>query len=198
MRHYLGRNAQDLRSARLLLCSLRLFGGPLCHTPAWIFYQPGHPLPDLTSALSDLEPVQFIPLDLDAAAPGSDYPFASKVRACSQAETLAGPQLRSLVWFNPQCLIVAPPLLFDLSPAFDAAFRPVHHMNIGSPAQAPLDDYWGAVYRSTGLDEASFTVESFADARDPAPLFQHALFCDQPCPGSLCRLVGAVPGSGRR
>lgn len=101
--------AQDLRSARLLLCSLRLFGGPLCHTPAWIFYQPGHPLPDLTSALCDLEPVQFIPLDLDAAAPGSDYPFASKVRACSQAETLAGPQLRSLVWFNPQCLIVAPP-----------------------------------------------------------------------------------------
>ena len=173
----------DARSARLLLNSLRAFGGTLSHIPAWIFYQPEPHQPDLTRAFSGLKAVQLIPLDLDAAAPGSDYPFASKVHACAQAEALAGAQLRSLVWFNPQCLILAPPLLIDLSPDFDAALRPVHHKNIGSLAQTPLDDYWQAVYRSAGLEETPFTVESFADAQTLRPYFNTHCFAMNPALG---------------
>jgi hypothetical protein len=175
--------AGDLRSAILLLQGLRLFGGRLSQTPAWIFYPPQRPLPDLAGAFSGLEPIDFIPLALDATAPGSQYPFASKVHACAQAEALAGTRLRSLAWFNPGCLIVNPSLLFDLDPAFDAAFRPVHHTNIGSPAQAPLDDYWRAVYHSAGLDEAPFTVESFADARVLRPYFNTHCFAVNPALG---------------
>jgi hypothetical protein len=171
---------QEARGVRLLLKSLRCFGGPLRHIPAWIFYRPDDPPDNLTGTFSGLDPFQLIPLELNAATPGSDYPFASKLRACAQAEALADARLRSLVWFNPGCLVVNPPLLFDLGPAFDAAFRPVHHRNIGSLAQEPLDGYWEAVYRSAGLEEAPFTVESFADLQILRPYFNTHCFAVNP------------------
>jgi hypothetical protein len=174
---------QEAQGARLLIKSLRLFGGPLRHAPVWMFFQPELPIGDLLDIFADVEGIQFIPLNLDRAAPGSNYPFGSKVHACAQAEASAGASFRTLVWFNPGCLIVNPPSLFNLAPSFDAAFRPVHHQNIGSPAHNPPDDYWQAVYHSVGLDEAPFTVESFADLQTLRPYFNTHCFSIHPALG---------------
>jgi hypothetical protein len=113
------------------------------------------------------------------------YPFEDKVRACAQAEAMAGSAIRALVWLSPSCLIVNPPALFDLTPPLRAAFRTVHHRNIGSLAGEPMDAFWEGVYGAVGLGGAPFTIESFADRCEIRPYFNTHCFSLDPVKG-LC------------
>ena len=90
-----------------------------------------------------------------------------------------------MVWLSPSCLIVRPPALFDLAPPLEAAFRTVHHRNIGPPAEEPLDDFWEGVYHSVDLDDAPYTIESFADRCNIRPYFNTHCFSIDPDKG-LC------------
>jgi hypothetical protein len=173
------------KNARLLVESLRAFGGSLSGCPIWIFY------PDLasadTAAWQCLEDVHLLPLG-DVHAPR--YWFSRKVHVCARAEELAGPAVRSLVWLVPENLIVQPPVLFDLdtpadTPSPRAAFRTVHHSNVGSPARQPLDAFWSAVYRSVGLDEAPYTTRSYIDDRELRPYWNTHCFAVDPALGLL-------------
>jgi hypothetical protein len=176
------------RLARIVVESLRAFGGPLRDSEVWAFVLD----PDRVSgALPGMEGVQRSPLAVEEAGP--PYPFAETVAACAQAEAMAGPGVRSLVWLSLDCLIVNPPLLFDLGPApgaatagaatADAAFRPVHHRNVGSPADEPPDDYWQRIYRALEVDEMPYTVESFADRQTLRPYFNTHCFVLNPAAG---------------
>ena len=99
------------RLARIVIESLRAFGGPLRDCPVWAFL----PGPDRVSRdLPGLEGVQCFPLVAELSCP--PYPFAEKVAACALAEEMAGPGMRSIVWLSLDCLIVNSPLLFDLGP----------------------------------------------------------------------------------
>jgi hypothetical protein len=167
------------RRARLVIESLRAFGGDLKDSPVWVFV-PGAYLPE---GLSALQNVAVLPLEI--GQPFGGYELADKVFACARAEELAGAQVRSLVWINLDCLIVNPPVLFAPHPACDAAFRPVHIRNVGSPASEPPDGYWAAVYRATGVDEASGTSESFVDRQVLRPYFNTHCFSIDPAMGIL-------------
>jgi hypothetical protein len=166
------------RLARVVIDSLRAFGGPLRNCTVWAFLLE----PDRVShALSGLEGVQSFPLTVEVGCP--PYPFAAKVYACARAEAMAGPDVRSLVWLSLDCLIVNPPVLFDLGPGYDVAFRPVHHRNIGSLAHEPLDDFWQGVYRALEVGEVPYTVESFADGQTLRPYFNTHCFAFNPAAG---------------
>jgi hypothetical protein len=174
------RSEEGERYARIVIEGLRAFGGRLRDSPVRAFVlDPGR----LARALPGLEGVHPVPLAVQEALEG--YPFAEKVSACARAEEMAGPDVRSLVWLNLDCLIVNPPLLFDLPPPFAAAFRPVHHRNVGSPAGEPLDAYWAGIYRQVGLDESSFTVESFVDGLRLRPYLNTHCFAVDPSRGLL-------------
>jgi len=177
--------AQHERNARLQVDSLRSFGGPLSGCSVLVFY------PDLTTADQEawqsLENVHLVPLD-EVHAPR--YWFSRKVHAGARAEEWAGPEVRSLVWLAPENLIVQPPLLFDLTasgntPSYKAAFRTVHHSNIGSPADQPFDAFWAAIYRSVGLDEAPYTTRSYIDDRELRPYWNTHCFAVDPALGLL-------------
>jgi hypothetical protein len=132
-----------------------------------------------------MEGIQRIPLVVEEYR---GYPFAEKVAACALAEELAGPEVRSLVWLSQDCLIVNPPILFDLRSATgvvpaDAAFRPVHHRNVGSPAHEPMDAFWRGVYQAVGIGETPYKVESFADGQDLRPNFNTHCFAWNPATG---------------
>ena len=127
-------SAEAARHARLLIESLRSFGGRLRECPVWVFLLDRE---GASGGFAGLEGVRVVPLEIEEGFPR--YYFAGKVYACSRAEELAGEGVRSLVWLSSQSLIVNPPVLFDLAPSFDAAFRPVHIRNVGSPADEPLD-----------------------------------------------------------
>jgi hypothetical protein len=178
-----GRPQQE-QHARLLIESLRTFGGRLSRCPVWVFYwdEPPSDPAHLSDIFRDLADVHLVPLTIEDEF---RYYFAAKVYAGAQAETIADPHVRSLVWLGPECLIVHPPLLFDLGASYDAAFRPVHHANIGSPAREPLDEFWAAVYRAVGIDEAPFTVESFVDYREIRPYWNTHCFAIDPARGML-------------
>jgi hypothetical protein len=171
------------RMARVAVESLRAFGGPLSDSPVWAFV----PDPDRASqALAGLDGIRRLPLAIEADCP--PYPFAEKVFAFAQAEEMAGPEVLSLVWLSLDCLVIQPPLLFDLSetsgatPA-DAAFRPVHHQNVGSAAGQPPDDYWQGIYRALEIEEMPHTVESFVDGRTLRPYFNTHCFALNPAAG---------------
>ena len=172
------RSAEGERLARIVIESLRAFGGPLCDCPVWAFVLD----PERVSrALPGLEGVHRFRLAVEEGCP--PYPLAEKVLACAQAEVMAGAGIRSLVWLSLDCLIVNPPLLFDLGASADAAFRPVHHRNIGSPAHEPPDGFWQGIYRTLGIHDMLYTVESFADGQTLRPYFNTHCFAFNPAVG---------------
>jgi hypothetical protein len=189
---------QQETHARLLVESLRAYGGRLSGCPVWVLY--AHDPPPDPGGWRGRVGVQVVPLIIERAA---GYWFNAKVQACAWAEELArtrveelaGPEVHSLVWLAPESLIVRPPLLFDLSAspqdasprsgALAAALRTVHHSNVGSPAGQPLDDYWAAIYRSVGLDEAPYTTRSFIGEQELRPYWNTHCFAVDPARGLL-------------
>jgi len=132
---------EEARAARLLIDSLRTFGGELADSPFWVFAPHLEP----ARALED-EHTRLLPLA--APDPVLAYPFGTKVAACARAEELSPAGTRSLVCVDTSCLIVRPPVLFDLGADFDAALRPVHVRNVGLPPSEPLDAFWKGIYAS--------------------------------------------------
>lgn len=179
---------QQERNARLLVGSLRAFGGRLGGCPVWVL-SPSDYDPDPATWRGQAE-VRLLPLDV---AFDAGYWFSAKVHACAQAEAYAvtggGPEVRSLVWLAPENLIVQPPVLFDLGSSRDApyaaAFRTVHHRNIGSPARQPLDAFWSAVYQWAGLDEAPYAIRSYVDDCEIRPYWNTHCFAVDPARGLL-------------
>jgi hypothetical protein len=177
------RSAAGERLARLVIESLRIFGGPLRECPVWAFGLDPDRVPQ---ALPGIEGVDLFPLALEEGCP--PYPFAEKVWAFARAEEMAGPENRSLIWLSLDCLVINPPLLFDLGPAAgmapaDAALRPVHHRNVGSLVQEPLDAFWQGVYRALDVDDMPYTVESFVDGETLRPYFNTHCFALNPALG---------------
>jgi hypothetical protein len=172
------RSAEGERLARVVIDSLRAFGGPLRDHPVWAFVLDPDRVPH---ALHGMDGVHRFPLVVDEGY--RPYPFADRVYACAMAEETAGPEIRSLVWLSLDCLVVNPPFLFDLGPSFDAAFRPVHHRNVGSPANEPLDGFWQGIYRTLGIDDLPYTVESFVDSQRLRPYFNTHCFAFNPTKG---------------
>ncbi|MGD9030600.1 MAG: hypothetical protein PVG25_12390, partial [Anaerolineae bacterium] len=169
--------------ARVVIESLRAFGGPLRDAVVWAFVLDAD---RVSNALPGVEKVERFPLALPDECPR--YPFAEKVYACARAEEMAGAEVRSLVWLSLDCLIVNPPVLFDLGPApataaADVAFRPVHHRNVGSRAAEPLDPFWQGVYRALAVDQMPYNVESFADGQTLRPYFNTHCFAFNPALG---------------
>lgn len=166
------------RLACIVIDSLRAFGGPLRDSEVWAFVLD----PERVSrALPGLEGVHRFPLAIGDGCP--PHPFAEKVYACAQAEAMAGPEIGSLVWLSLDCLVINPPLLFDLGAECDVAFRPVHHQNIGSPAHEPPDDFWQGVYRALDIGDLPYTVESFANGQILRPYFNTHCFAFNPATG---------------
>ena len=173
---------EQKRNARLLIDSIRSFGGTLRRCPIWLFE--ANPQKAPCSDLADTG-VRVLPLTVPDTV--RHYLFASKVYACAQAEELAGPEIRSLIWLSPDCLIVKPPLLFDLGRSFDAAVRPVHIRNVGLSPVEPLDRFWKGIYTVAGVRDVQVTVESFVDTQRLRAYFNSAAFSARPSTGLFRR-----------
>jgi hypothetical protein len=173
---------EQKRNARLLIDSIRSFGGTLRRCPIWLF--DANPQKGSCSDMVDTG-VRVLPLTVPDTV--RHYLFASKVYACAQAEELAGPEIQSLIWLSPDCLIVKPPLLFDLGRSFDAAVRPVHIRNVGLPPAEPLDRFWKGIYTVAGVRDVQVTVESFVDTQRLRAYFNSAAFSARPSTGLFRR-----------
>ncbi|MBI5030486.1 MAG: hypothetical protein HZB51_08160 [Chloroflexi bacterium] len=176
------RSRAEKKRARMLMDSIRAFGGALCNCPMWVFETNS-----LDAPCRDLagNGIQVIPLQMPETV--RHYEFGDKVFACAQAETRVTTEIHSLVWIDSNCLIVQPPLLFDLGGTFDAAVRPVHIRNIGLPTSDPLDVYWKTIYAAVGVSDIASTVESFVDEQPLRAYFNSHAFAIDPQKGLLRR-----------
>ncbi len=176
------RTAAGRSAARLLIESIRSFGGALSQCPVWIFEADPHNVPcDQLRGPNQ----EVIPLSLSGVL--GHYPFAHKVCACAQAEQLVGNTEGSLIWVAPACLILNPPVLFRLDQSVDTAVRPVHIRNVGSPIAEPLDRYWEGICRALGVNDIQTAVESFIDRQQIRSYFNTHAFSVNASRGLLTR-----------
>jgi hypothetical protein len=172
------RSPQEKFCARVLIESIRAFGGAIRDCPVWIFET--YPCDDLAEANT-----QIFPLCVPANV--RDYLFADKVFACAQAEAMTSSRIQSLICVDPVFLFVNPPALFDLGNEFDAAVRPAHIRNIGLRANDPLDEFWRTIYAAVGARDLALTVESFVDAQHLRAYFNTHAFAVNPNLGLCAR-----------
>ena len=85
-------SSRQLRNVRLLIDSLRSFGGILGDRPFWVFETNPREAP-----CKSLESLGARVLPLDVPREVRHYDYADKVYACARAEVLAPPETQSLV-----------------------------------------------------------------------------------------------------
>lgn len=160
---------------RLLIDSLRTFGGRFAGCPIWIF----HTFP-LTLSKTNLKSTNIciFPLKIPESVEG--YELSGKVCTCVSAEDIAMHSVRSLVWLDPEYLILKPPFLFDLATSFDAAVRPVHIKNVGSPISQSVDDYWKGIYDAVGVPEVDISVRVTCGRAANQSILQHTRLFSEP------------------
>ena len=172
--HSAGQRAQ----ARLLIESIRTFGGSMSQVPFWVFASNPEQVP--CDALEG-EGVRIIPLDVPDTVRRNFY--GVKVFACAQAEKLASADTHSLVWIASGCLVVQPPLLIELDQETIAAVRPVHIQNVGILQTDPLDGFWQKVYETVGVDDVETSVETFVGAKRIRAYYNSHALAVQPSKG---------------
>ena len=174
------RSIDGIRHARFLIKSLRTFGGSYRDCPVLIFnFQTGG---GVESDIG-LDNVHVFSVDRDREQ--ERYWFGDKVLGCSMAEEIVGRHVHSLVWLSTQCLILQPPVQFDLNRSFSAAFRPVHIKNIGLRVDEPIDSFWSGVYHTVGIEECPYSIQSFVEGFEIRPYFNTHLFSIDPSLGIL-------------
>ena len=171
---------RQVRCGRLLLDSIRAFGGELRNCPFWVVEVDPEGAP--CGALADIG-ATVVPLAVPASIDG--YAFARKVCACARAEELAAGSVETLIWLIPESLILKPPELLELPSSMDVAVRPVHIRNVGLPAGEVPDAFWGGVFAAVGEPPDSFTVESFIEGERIRPYFNSAAFSVRPVLGLM-------------
>jgi hypothetical protein len=174
------RTTGERAGARLLIESIRSFGEAMSLYPIWLFEAD----PQKASCKS-LESMETLVLPLNMPDAVRRYYFADKVYACAQAEEMATEDFQTLIWIDPACLVINPPLLFDLGQSFDAAVRPVHIRNVGLTHTEPLDGFWKRVYEAVGVKDVQTTVETFVDGQRIRSYFNSHAFAVNPSIGLL-------------
>ena len=171
-------SADEMLAVRLMVESVRTFGGDLGMSPVWVFGDEQRVTPsDLPSELGTC----FHSLEMSESIRG--YELAEKVAACAEAERLASPEVRALVWMNSDTLVVNPPNLYELGETHDAALRPVHIRNVGMPVGMPLDGFWQRVMECAGIQDTDYWVESFVDRARIRAYFNSHSYCVNPSIG---------------
>ena len=169
------RSRAGAQQANFLIRSLRAFGGSLHDAPFFIFFtQPGI----VPQHRASDEGVHFVQLEVEEEL--QNYWFGEKVAVCSEAEAMLDGNVQSLIWMNPESIIVNPPIHFHLGSSYDAAFRPVHIQNVGKRIDEEMDPFWSEIYQVVGLKDTPYSVESYVDAQTLLPYFNTHLFSINP------------------
>lgn len=149
-----------------LASSLRTFGGALRDSRILALVAGNlERMPAAARASLEALGVEILAYELPAAL--ASFPLADKVPAAAAAEAAlaAGPARPDvLVWMDSDTVFIREPSEVLLPAGARLGFRPVHHRVIGSPADAPPDAFWTAVYEACGADPASaFPVTTMID-----------------------------------
>jgi hypothetical protein len=172
--------ADEVSRTRLMLASLRHFGGPLAGIPAWIF------TPDRVELhLDELRSENNWIVRFSIPRTVGEYLFGAKVAACAEAEKLAGDSVETLIWMDPGCLVISPPDLFLLEDGKAAALRPVHVRNVGIRAGKEPDGFWRGIFHQLNTAPPDAEVLTFVEDEGILPYFNTHCFSIDPSLGIM-------------
>ena len=174
-------SSQQEHDAEMLVDSMRDFGGAYGKCPIFVVQTDTERLACRGLAARG---AQLVPLKMNEKY--RSYPFADKVFACAQIEKMVAGDIETLVWMNPECLVLQPPVELELTSLQAAAVRPVHIKNVGSSANELTNPYWSTVFKACGLDpDEILTVESFVDGQKIRAYFNSGTMSIRPDKGIL-------------
>ena len=154
---------QLLPKARVLVESLRRFGGRYAAAPVWVYA----PAEVVWSGDPDLKAIRGLGATVEAMVvpkAAAWYPAAGWVFAAAAAEDAAKSVAAELVWMAFDTVVLDEPAALVLPAGKSLGYTPVFHRNVGLLADAPLDAYWTRAYEVTGADPAkAFAMTTPAD-----------------------------------
>jgi len=167
------------RDARLLVDSIREFGGSFNSVP--IYLVTANPA-DVPGMSLKGKVTRIIPLEMNERH--RSFPFSDKVYACAQIEEMTEKEADWLVWLNPEMFVLGEPSLVCGPSDAVAVLRPFHHRSVGSLASEGLDDFWQGVYEAAGVDPGqAWTVESYIDRQPVRAYFNSGFMGYRPSAG---------------
>jgi hypothetical protein len=141
----LAASPSSFRKIRVLVESLRSFGGELSGSPLVVLYPDRLDVTVGNARLLRSLDVHMIPFPISRQE--MDFPLAVVPIGAAAAENAIAGKAESLVWLLEDTLVLRSPSALVLPAWAQYAYRPVHHTNIGSVWKAPADDFWSAIYR---------------------------------------------------
>jgi putative intracellular protease/amidase len=167
---FLARSGQETE-ARILVESLRSFGGSLKDVPVSVLSPEDSPLRDgpEKDALERLG-AEFVPFRGDPKTMA--FPLSDKAAAAAEAERRTEGRADALAWLDVDTVFLAEPGDFLLSPGIALAGRPVHHRLIGSPYDEPPSPLWRRLYEAEDVPDSNlYPMVSVVDRQRIRPYY---------------------------
>ncbi len=168
----------------MLSASIRKFGGSLSDYPIWVLTPKA--LENIAKEMRELflslsvELIPFSPED------EPNFPFITYVLAAAKAELLAKEKGNLLAWLGSNTIIFNEPKHFLLDDDKNLGYRPVHHTNIGSFFDEPIDPFWEQVYQKCNVSkEQIFPMKTHVDHNKLRPYFNAGCLIIRPEKGLL-------------
>jgi hypothetical protein len=167
-------------NALLMVESIRAFAGSLSQAPIWCFVpQYGKKL--TARAVDRLTKLDATLMPYDIELEVARFFFAADIRAAGLAESTATGKTDLLVWLNSNTIILKEPHAFILRDDKNMGYRPVHHTNVGSVYDTPLDPFWTLVYNYCNVPEDRvFPMEAHIDGQNLRPYFNAGMLIIRP------------------
>ena len=178
---------EEIAWARVMVESLRTFGGSLKNAPVWVYVSE-----DFRAAESEsLNGFASLGAEIRTSRVEESatwFPLARKVFAASQAETEAAGKIAILARLDPDTIFLGEPVEFILPGDKDLGYRPVFHRTISPLYEEPLDTYWSRAYELMGIQASEvFPVVTPADGDAIRAYFQAGCVVVRPERGILKR-----------
>ena len=168
----------------ILAASIRKFGGSLSNYPICVLTPKldkniNNEIKDLFLLLN----VDIIPFSINNEP---QFPFITYVLAAANAELLAKEKGKLLAWLGSNTIIFNEPQHFILDDDKNIGYRPVHHTNIGSFYNEPIDQFWQLVYQKCRVSkEQIFPMKTHVDHNKIRPYFNAGCLVVRPEKGLL-------------
>ncbi len=164
----------------LLIESIRNFGGDLSQSTIWCFVPDFGPQPSepFRKRIAELN-TELISFEIEREI--ARFFFAADIRAAALAESLAIGKTDILAWVSSNTIVLQEPADFLLANDKNLGYRPVHHSNVGSVYDKPIDPFWSLVYRYCNVpEERVFPMKTHVDQNILRPYFNAGILVIRP------------------
>jgi flavin reductase (DIM6/NTAB) family NADH-FMN oxidoreductase RutF len=168
----------------ILAASIREFGESLSDYPIWVL------VPKSKENIENEMKKLFLSLNVDliplSTKEEPKFPFINQVLAAANAESLAKGKAKLLAWLGSNTIIFNEPKYFLLDNDKILGYRPVHHTNIGSFYNEPIDRFWELIYQKCNVSEEQiFPMKTHVDHNELRPYFNAGCLIIRPEKGLL-------------